>query len=322
MWKGKLGVTLDLFRKYRDGLLATRAQSVPNTFGATFPQENINSDKFEGIDFVVSHRNKINDFSYGVSVNLTYARRYLVHTERAPYASTWEAWKDPWGSDRYLGREWGYEIDGQYTSLSDYETAPLIGGSTGNSRMLPGSFKVTDANGDGIINGNDQLPIFWSGQYQGYAGNPPIQFGSNINASWKNFDMNLLLQGAALFTIFTKVDDIWGYGRYPVLLNKYLDRWHTEDPNANPYNPATQWVEGRYPALRSNYGGTSDNLITSEWRHDAKYLRIKSVELGYTIPVSANSALNIESLRVYLNGFNLYRRRLCCRFDLPFNEVV
>lgn len=306
MWKGKLGLTLDIFRKDRDGLLATRAQSVPNTFGASFPQENINSDRFEGIDFVLSHRNKINDFNYGISLNTTYARRYLIHTERAPYVSTWEAWKDPWGSERYLGREWGYEIDGRYTSIQDYETAPLIGGSNGNSKMLPGSFKVVDANGDGIINGNDQLPMFWAGQYQGYAGNPPLQFGANFNAAWKNFDFNMLLQGSALFTIFTKVDDIWGYGRYPVLLDKYLDRWHTEDPNANPYDPATQWIEGRYPALRSNYGGTTDNLITSEWRLDAKYLRIKSLELGYTLPGNLTSTLKIESLRVYLNAFNLY----------------
>ena len=176
MWNGKLGITFDVFRKFRDGLLATRAQSVPNTFGASFPQENINSDRYDGIDFVISHKNKINDFSYGISFNTTYARRYLVHTERAPYTSTWEQWKDPWGSERYLGREWGYDIDGQYTSLTDYETAPLIGGSNGNSKMLPGSFKVVDADGNGIINGNDMLPIFWAGQYQGYAGNPPLQF--------------------------------------------------------------------------------------------------------------------------------------------------
>lgn len=304
--KGKIGASFDIFQKNRDGILGTRIQSVPNIFGASFPQENINSDLVRGFEVMLSHKNKINDFTYGVSINATYSRKYLVHTERAPYVSTWEAWKDPWGSDRYLGREWGYEIDGRYTSIQEYETAPLLGGSNGNSKMLPGSFKVVDANGDGIINGNDQLPIFWAGQYQGYAGNPPLQFGANLNTAWKNFDLNMLLQGSALFTIFTKVDDIWGYGRYPVLLEKYLDRWHTEDPNADPYDPATKWVGGRYPALRSNYTGTTDNLITSEWRHDAKYLRIKSLEIGYTLPKSLTSRIKTESLRIYLNGFNLY----------------
>ncbi len=305
-WKGKIGASFDVFQKNRDGLLGNRVQSVPNTFGASFPQENINSDLVRGVELVVSHKNTINGFTYGVSLNATYSRRYLVHTERAPYVSTWEAWKDPWGSERYQGREWGYDINGRYTSMQEYETAPLLGGGSGNSRMLPGSFKVVDVNGDGVINGNDQLPMFWAGQYQGYAGNPPLQFGANLNASWKNFDFNMLLQGSALFTIFTKVDDIWGYGRYPVLLDKFLDRWHTEDPTANPYNPATKWVEGRYPALRSNYSGTTDNLSTSEWRHDAKYLRIKSLEIGYTLPKSLTSRMKAESLRIYMNGFNLH----------------
>jgi TonB-linked SusC/RagA family outer membrane protein len=306
LWNGKLGYTMDFFQKNRDGLLGNRVQSVPNTFGASFPQENINSDLVRGIDLIVSHKNKINEFSYGISVNATYSRRYLVYTERAPYASTWDAWKDPWGSERYLGREWGYTIDGRYNDITEYETAPLMGGGNGNSRMLPGSYKVVDVNGDGIIDGNDQLPNRWSGQYQGYAGNPPLQFGTNLNASWKSFDVNMLLQGAALFTIFTKVDDIWGYGRYPVLLEKYLDRWHPEDPNADPYDPATNWIQGRFPALRSNTSGTTDNLQTKEWRHDATYLRIKSLEIGYTLPGTLTDKIKADNLRIYVNGFNLF----------------
>lgn len=306
LWKGKLGFAFDLFQKERKGLLATRVQTVPNTFGASFPQENINSDKYPGVELMVSHKNTINDFSYGVSVNATYARKYLIHSERAPYSSTWEAWKDNWGNNRFVGREWIYKQVGRYTNMEQYETAPLMGGSVGNSRMLPGSYKIEDVNGDGVINGNDMLPIAWSGQYQGYAGNPPLQFGVNLNASWRSFDFNMLLQGAALFTIFTKQDDVWGYGRFPVLLEKYLDRWHTEDPLADPYNPSTKWMEGRFPALRSNTSGTTDGLVTDQWRHDAKYLRIKNMEIGYTLPASFVNKFNIESLRIYLNGFNLH----------------
>ncbi len=306
IWKGKLGYSMDIFQKNRDGMLGNRVQSVPNTFGASFPQENINSDMVHGVEFLLSHKNTVNGFTYGVSVNATYARKYLVHTERAPYASSWEAWKDPWGSERYMGREWGYEYNGRYTSRVEYETAPLLGGTAGNSRMLPGSYKIEDVNGDGIINGNDMLPILWAGQYQGYAGNPPLQFGANLNAAWKSIDFNMLLQGSALFTIFTKVDDVWGYGRYPVLLEKYLDRWRTEDPNADPYDPATKWIPGLYPALRTNVSGTTDGLITDQWRHNATYVRIKSMEIGYTLPKNLTDKIKTESLRIYVNGFNLF----------------
>lgn len=306
LWNGLLSTSVDIFQKNRDGLLAYRNASVPNTFGASFPQENLNSDLVRGIEFVVSHRNKINDFSYGISANMVYSRKKLLHTERAPYRSSMEAWKDAWGSDRYQGREWGYEYDGQYTDITDYQTAPLLGGTSGNSKCLPGSYKIVDANGDGVINGNDQLPIFWAGQYQGYATNPPLQYGLTLDGAWKGFDLNILLQGSALFTVFTKVDDVWGYGRNPTLWDKYMDRWHTADPKADPYDPNTEWVAGKWPALRTNTSGTTDNLVTDMWRLNASYLRIKSVELGYTLPKSLTSKWNIEGIRVYVNAFNLF----------------
>ncbi len=306
LWNGLLSASVDVFQKNRDGLLAYRSVSVPNTFGATFPQENLNSDLVRGIELVVSHRNKINDFSYGISANLVYSRKKLLHTERAPYRSSMEAWKDAWGSNRYQGREWGYQYDGQYTNITEYQTAPLLGGASGNSKCLPGSYKIIDANGDGVINGNDQLPIFWAGQYQGYATNPPLQYGLTLDGTWKGFDLNILLQGSALFTVFTKVDDVWGYGRNPTLWEKYMDRWHTVDPKADPYDPNTEWVAGKWPALRTNTTGTTDNLVTDMWRLNASYLRIKSVELGYTLPKVITSKWGIEGIRVYVNAFNLF----------------
>ena len=305
LWNGKLGIVSDIFQKNRDGLLGNRVQSVPNTFGASFPQENINSDLVRGIELTISHKGKIGDFNYGVSANATYSRKYLVYTERAPYQSTMQMWKDAWGNNRYLGREWGYTYDGRYTDITQYQTAPLKGGANGNSKNLPGSYNITDVNGDGTIDGNDQLPVFWSGQYQGSAGNPPLQYGLTLNGEWKGLDFNILLQGSALNTIFTSANDIWGYGIYPNLWEKYMDRWHTEDPLANPYDPATKWISGTYPALRSNFPGTNDHFITDQWRLNAAYLRIKSVELGYTIPKRITREIKIENLRVYLNCFNL-----------------
>ncbi len=145
-----------------------------------------------------------------------------------------------------------------------------------------------------------------SGQYQGYAGNPPLQYGLTLNGEWKGLDLNILLQGSALFSIYTAPGDVWGYGAYPNLWSKYMDRWHTEDPLANPYDPATKWVEGEFPALRTNFTGTNDNLITNRWRLNAAYLRIKSVELGYTVPKKIIRTFKLDNLRVYLNCFNLF----------------
>lgn len=308
LWKGKFGLTMDIFQKNRDGLLATRFQSVPNTFGAAFPQENLNSDKVNGIEAMVSHRNVIGDFEYGISANLTYARKYLIHTERKPYSSSMEEWKDAWGNDRVQGREWIYEHGDQYTNITEFQTAPLYGGTLGNSKCTPGSYKINDTNGDGVINGNDQTPTAWAGQYQGYATNPPLQYGLTLNAAWKGFDFNILFQGSSLFTVVTAPNDVWGYGRYPTVFDKFLDRWHTENPAADPFDPATTWVQGRFPALKTsvNASNTGDALVTDLWRYDATYLRIKSLELGYAIPAKIIRKAKIDNLRVYLNCFNLY----------------
>lgn len=305
LWNGKLGVIMDVFQKNRDGLLANRIQSVPNTFGASFPQENINADLVKGIELLLSTKGKVGGLRYDLSINGTYARKYLVHTERAPYQSSMQRWKDPWGSERYMGREWGYVYDGRYTNITQYQTAPLLGGTSGNSLMLPGSYRIQDVDGNGIIDGNDQLPAFWSGQYQGFAGNPPLQYGMNINLGYKNFDMNILFQGAALFTIFASPNDVWGYGRYPNLWEKYMDRWHLEDPSMDPYDPNAKWVSGEFPALRSNFVGTTDALTTDRWRLKGNYLRLKSMEIGYSLPAKLIRRAKIENLRVYLNGFNL-----------------
>ena len=309
LWDGKLGVVADWFQKDRNGLLATKQQSVPNTFGASFPQENINKDQVRGFEVMVSHRSKIGQLRYEVSANMTYARKYLVYSERAPYASTMQKWKDAWGTGgRVLGREWGYLTDGRYTDIKQYATAPLLGGALGNSMMLPGSFRVQDVDGNGIIDGNDQLPDFWSGQYQGFAGNPPLQYGGMINLGYKNFDLNMLFQGAALFSIIQSPNDVWGYGRasYNTLWDRYVDRWRPTDPNADPYSPSTQWTPGTYPAMRSSFNNTTDGLTTPEWRVNARYLRLKSMELGYTVPPGILRKARINNLRVYANGFNVF----------------
>ncbi len=307
LWNGKLGIVADWFQKNRNGLLGNKQQSVPNTFGASFPQENINKDMVKGFEFMVSHKHNIGRLKYDVSVNMTYARKYLVYTEQAPYASSWQRWNETWGTGgRVLGRDWGYVTNGRYTDIRQYQTAPLMGGTLGNSRMLPGSYAIEDVDGNGVINGDDRLPIFWSGQYGGFAGNPPLQFGGIINLSYGAFDLNVLLQGASLFSIVQSPNDVWGYGRYATLWDKYLDRWQLADPSADPYDPNAKWVAGQFPALRSNFTGTTDNLITNQWRVDAKYLRIKSVEIGYNVPASITKRARIDGLRIYANGFNLF----------------
>lgn len=302
LWKGKLGASIDAFERRNEGILDTRIQSVPNTFGASFPQENINSTLNRGIELMLSHKGKIGrEFDYRVSANATYARFKRLYVERAPYNSSWQRWKN--GTDyRYTGRDWLYEHEGRYTSLEQYETAPLRGGARGNSKLLPGSYILTDVNGDGLIDGNDQTPDHWTfGDI-----NPPLQYGMTMSGSFKSLDINVLLQGAALYSINYRNNDVWGYGRFPSLLTKYLDRWHTVNPSDDPYDPATQWIAGENPALRTNFNNTMDDAPIDVWTPPATYLRLKSLELGYSLPESLIRRVKVKKARIYLNGFNLF----------------
>lgn len=308
LWNGKLNGSIELFQRKNEGLLADRVQSVPNTFGANFPKENINSNMNKGIELSVGTRGKIGkDFEYSVTANFTYAREKTLHDERGEFTSSMDRWQNG-KENRNTGSMWMYNYNGQYTSLEQYETAPLMGGNQGNSMMLPGSFMLKDANGNGQIDWNDRVPEFWS-----TGSNPPIQYGLILAASYKNFDVNMLFQGAAGYSIGYANDDIWGYGSKtnPTLMSKYMDRWHTANITDDPYNPATQWVTGFYPALRRSFDGTTDNgNVWSHgidfWNPSATYIRLKSLEIGYNLPKSLTQKIGIGSARVFVNGFNLF----------------
>jgi TonB-linked SusC/RagA family outer membrane protein len=312
--KNRLGGTVEYFTRKNTGILATRISSIPNYFGASFPNENINSDMNMGLELGLTHRGKIGkSFSYSIGGNVTYSRTKRLHVERAAFTSQWDRWRNG-NENRLTGRSLIYTYDGQYTSMEQYETAPLLGGARGNSRMLPGSFRLIDNNGDGRITGEDQLYANWAYGETGYVSgdnstsqriNPPLQYGFTFDAGYKSFDISLLLQGASLYSIQYSNDDIWGYGRYPTLHKKFLDRWHTANPADDPYNPATQWTAGYYPAIRSNRDNTTDGNIINVWRPLATYLRLKNVEVGYVVPRHILRKIGIANVRLFLNSTNL-----------------
>ena len=309
VWKNKLGLTADVFQKERTGLLATRASSVPNTFGASFPQENLNGDRVRGLELEVSHRGRIRDINYNVSANVTYSRTYYLHRERSPYQSTWDQWKN--GSDgdgRIQGRKWGYQQEGIYTDITQYETAVLIGGTRGNAYCLPGTQIVKDVNGDGRISGDDQLPVYWEQNV-----NPPLQYGATLAASWKGFDINMLLQGAALFTLTMPASASWGYITFPTMWDFWLDRWYQADPSVNPYDPAAVWIQGKYAPLQSSWTGTNQGVNTEQWIWPCTYLRIKNLDIGYNLPNKLTNKAFLKDVRLSLGIVNL---ATFCKKDL------
>lgn len=294
LWDNRFTFEFDVYQRDREGLLAIRNLALPNTFGGTLPEENLNSDRVQGLDFSVGYRNSHNGFQYGIMANFNYARTMNRYVERGPFVNSYDRWRNGI-ANRWNDIVWGYDYIGQFQSEDEITNAPLQNGDQGNIRELPGDFKYRDVNNDGVINGNDQLPLF-------FGGTPKMHYGMTFNGSWKGFDANILLQGSANYTVrFNEVyAEVMAFrGNTPAY---FYDRWHKEDP----YNPDSEWIPGKWPATRliANVGAMYNE--STVWRRDASYVRLKSVELGYSISPDYLQAIGIERLRIYANAFNLF----------------
>ena len=288
-WNGLFGFNFDYFDRRRTGLFVRRG-NLPTVIGAEAPMENLDSDRHYGIDLELSHRNKIGDFQYKVKAIGTITRNmYLVGKQNGPYGNSYDRWRHDNLNDRYQGVQFGYTTAGRYTSWEDIWNYSIYK----ERSVLPGDYKYEDWNGDGEINGLDEHPY-------AYDQTPWMNYSLSFDGSYKNFDLNLLFQGSALGSVQYEESlySIWGSNGGGTLV-QYLDRWHPADPLANPYNPSTQWVSGYYA-----YGNSGPIKNSAFNRVSMDYLRLKSIELGYTLPKI--KSLPSASLRLFVNAYNVF----------------
>ncbi len=298
MWNGLLGFTFEVFKRDRDGLLADRLTTLPGTFGSKMPQENLNSDRTKGFELEVRHNNKIGSLRYNIAAQLSMTRGMRCYYETNPAGNSYDYWRNR-RLYRYNDIWFGYGAAGRY---NDY--GQIANSFYSDSGTLPGDYIYEDWNGDGVIDDMDKHPIATTtnpdSDWQDKNNYPLMNFGFTIGANWKGIDLNLLFQGAAMSYI--------SYGeqlKAPLQFNgnaldMFLDRWRPVDPNAHPYNPATEWISGYY-----SYGATSADENSEFLIQKGNYLRLKSLEVGYTLPKQWLSSLGVKNLRVYFNAYNL-----------------
>lgn len=288
-WEGLLGISFDYFNRYRTGRFARRTGSLPTVVGATAPRENLDSDRQIGLELELTHRNKIGDLSYNLKGIATITRqKYLTASEKGPWGNSYDRWRHDNLTNRYQGVQFGYTSAGRYNNWEDIWNYKIFK----ERDILPGDYKYEDWNGDGEINSSDEHPF-------AFDQTPWLNFSLNAGMEYKNFDFNMLLQGSALGSMEYKepLYSIWGTNGGGTL-TQYLDRWHPVDPTADPYSPSTQWVSGYYA-----YTGRYPRNNSSFNRVSTAYLRLKSIEIGYTLPRIAK--MSNVSLRIYANAYNL-----------------
>lgn len=289
-WNGLLGFSLDLFQRKTEGIPATRVGTLPGIAGVTLPAENLNSTRNRGFEIELSHRNRVGDFAYEISGNLSYTKERRLYWEQAPQGNSYLNWRNN-TNNRDTGIWWGYDDAGRITSWDEIYYNPVF---ISNNTIL-GDYEYVDWNGDGMISALDEHPLVNNSVV------PLINYGLYFSGSWRGIDMSMLWQGtSSRYTAYTEMlltPLTWGSAG---TLSQFMDRWHPADPKANPYDPATKWVEGHY-----GYTGSQPNQNSMFNMQNAAYLRLKSLEIGYTLPAKWMQVIGIQGVRIYANAYNL-----------------
>ncbi|MDF7815009.1 TonB-dependent receptor [Hymenobacter sp. YC55] len=312
--EGKITGQFDVFERRRKGLLAPRYDVLlPSEVGYPLPQENLNSDAVRGMEGLVTYSGKAGELGYSVGLHATLARNRDLSQYKPRFGNSWEEYRNAI-SDRWAYINWGYQVVGVFQSQEEIENYPINNDGQGNRNQLPGDHKYKDVNGDGAINYLDERPI-------GYAegATPYLTYAVNSTFDYKGFTLKFDLVGAGLQTYRREVEQkipFQNNGTSPDYI--FEDRWHREDP----FNNDSPWISGKYPAIRRDDGGHPNyNRRSDFWITNVRYLRVRNLELGYNIPKPFLDRFGIGSMRVYVNGTNLYSFDNMKEFDLD-PEIV
>ena len=296
MFNNKLSVTADVFRIRRTGVPAPRYDVLlPSEVGYTLPNENLNENGYNGAEGIITYKSSINDFNYSVSGNFTYSRYKSISTYKPRFGNSWAEYRNS-AEGRWGGIWWGYQVVGRFENEEEIRNYPINIDGQNNRTLLPGDFIYKDVNEDGVINWMDERPIGYPDSWS-----PMISYGGTIAMNWKNIDLTIDLAGATMQSWYQNYElrnPFHAGGNSPAYLLE--DRWH----RADPYDPESEWIPGRYPAIRNGNVGpnhrNSDFWLTNVW-----FLRLRNIELGYTLPKEWVSKVNVDRLRFYVTGSNL-----------------
>ncbi|MEO5681639.1 MAG: TonB-dependent receptor [Chitinophagaceae bacterium] len=295
---GKLGGSFDYFYRKRTGLRGRKLDVlIPSEIGYTLPDENINSDAQYGAEGALNYNGTFRKIRFQVGANLSYSRSKFLSSYKPVFFNSWDQYRNS-QEDRYTKINWGYEVIGQFTSQEQVNNYNVNIDGQGNRTLLPGDLIYKDQNNDGKINGYDQRPIGL-----GTGTQPNINYGFNIALAYKNFDFHADFSGAAGYTWYQNFETKWAFQNDGNLNRIFEDRWHRTDMN----DKNSAWIPGKYPANRFNDGGHSNyNNSNSFWAHNVKYLRARTLELGYSLSPSLLKKVKIQKARFYANVYNLF----------------
>ena len=285
--KGELAFTIDYFRNTRKDILWHRNASVPGTSGMTLPDENLGKVRNQGVDFDLNYHHRFGDVMFNAGLNGVYAKNKILFWDEAPGAPDYQ---------KSTGMPIGASL--VYKAVGIYQTQEEIDNDAAHwPGARPGDIKFADINGDNKLDGNDRIRYNRTSV-------PTFTYGINLGAKYKGFDVTALLQGA-MGGVFFQSTESGDFGNF--LKSFYDNRW-TDENHSTSY-PRTYNRSNEYWVNQSN----------TFWIHSSDYIRLKNVEVGYTLPNALTSKVKIERLRFYINGYNLLTIAPCMKDYDPEN---
>lgn len=274
-FKDKLNITADLFDDERSDILTTRSATSFATYGATVPSTNYGVNYNHGYELSVTYRDKIKDFTYALTGNLSFARNQRRVLDEAPGLA-----ENLRVSGKPIGTFFGYHVLGFYADQNDIDNSPKNKITAFPS--IPGDFKYQDVNGDGIINNQDVMAI-------GHPNIPEYNASLNFQLGYKGFQLAVLFNGVT--NVSSNV--VFQSGGTNQFYAPMLDRWSPTNTNAS------------WPVIRPGLNANPNESLNDFTLQDASYIKLRNVQLSYTLPKQWLSRLKVNSLTVFVSGQNL-----------------
>ncbi|SKB49786.1 TonB-linked outer membrane protein, SusC/RagA family [Parapedobacter luteus] len=296
--RNRLTTTVEVFQRKRTGLPAARYDVLlPNEVGFGLPNENLNSDMHRGYEAMVRWSDRAGELTYSLGGNVTYSRFYDWDRYKPRFSNSWDVYRNSI-VQRFGHLNWGLQSDGQFQSWEEIASWPIDNDRQGNRTLRPGDIKYKDLNGDGVINGLDERPI-------GYRQNetPALNFGLNFSFTYKGFDLALDFSGGGMFTYYKEWEmrnPFHDGGNNPQYY--FDDAWKLSDI----WDANSELVPGKYPMPLIGNSAHSNYWNSDFWKQSIRYIKLRNLDFGYSLPSSVLEPLSLTGVRVYFSGQNLF----------------
>ena len=284
----KFSLTMDYFHEKRTGIFIQR-MFLPDITGLeSYPWANVGAVNSKGFDGNFQYKDHIGEINWTVRGNITYSKNTILERDEENNVYAYQ-----YGKGYRVNQQRGLIALGLFRDYDDIRNSPKQSWGT----VQPGDIKYKDVNGDGIVDDGDRVAI-------GATDTPSLIYGLGASVSWRGFDLNLHFQGAGKYTFLINSGAVNAFrdGRWGNILQGITDnRWISSDISGTK---ETENPNAPYPRL--SYGYNLNNQQSSSfWLRNGRFLRLKNLDIGYTLPKPMVNTIHLESVRIYISGQNL-----------------